>query len=86
ADPAIGAYHHYNGEKPEASLITRYGATAAPSTLPLKNPYGGYLAPENGGSIAKLNQPDLFAPTAHVQTQLVNSVGTYVSSPTLATS
>ncbi|WP_206430074.1 hypothetical protein, partial [Streptomyces sp. ADI96-02] len=82
-DPADGAFHHHNGDKPEASLITRYPAIAALSSLPLSNPYGGHLVVQNSGTAAKLNQPEPFDPTSYVQTHLVNGVGTYVNLPSL---
>ncbi|WP_164493164.1 hypothetical protein, partial [Streptomyces sp. ADI96-02] len=83
ADPTIGAYHHYNGEKPEASLITRYPAIAAITSLPLKNPYVGHLDLQNNAATAKINQPSLFDPTPAVQARMVNGVGTFVEIPSL---
>ncbi|RPK60537.1 hypothetical protein EES43_17120 [Streptomyces sp. ADI96-02] len=85
ADTANGAYHHHNGEKPEAALLTRYMTTATLASLPLKKPYGGEFSTQNGGTVASLNHTVNLDGTPNVQTQLVNEEGTYVVVPNLAT-
>ncbi|MFD7860316.1 hypothetical protein ACFV6B_39490 [Streptomyces microflavus] len=85
ADTAVGAYHHHNGEKPEAALLTKYQTTAALSSLPLRQPYGGEFVSQNGWRIAHLSHSTRLDETPDVQTQLVNGKGTYVEVPRLRT-
>ncbi|MFD5988552.1 hypothetical protein [Streptomyces cyaneofuscatus] len=86
ANPAgAGSFHHFNGEKPDSSLLTRYSALAVFSSLPQKNPYSGNLTLQNNAATARIDQLDLFDTTPHIQTQLINAEGTYVSVPMLAT-
>ncbi|MFJ4963401.1 hypothetical protein EES43_00275 [Streptomyces sp. ADI96-02] len=54
---------------------------AAFSSPPLKNPYDGRLTLQNNGTTAKNDQTEQFDPTSHVQTRLVNNVGTHVNVP-----
>ncbi|MFJ8763226.1 hypothetical protein [Streptomyces cyaneofuscatus] len=75
--PADGAaFHHFNGEKPQGAIVTRYLASSG--NFPIKVPYYGLFNVRNMDSVAFLNDTDLKDATS-VESRFVSGSGTWVS-------
>ncbi|MFF6984723.1 hypothetical protein ACFZAV_45530 [Streptomyces sp. NPDC008343] len=83
-NPDNGAFHHFNGEKPAAAILTRYAALPTVASLPIKSPFSGHFAVQNSDSVAILNHFKDLELVKNLQTQLVSGAGTYVVVPNLA--